>query len=78
VGNDGISGEQIGLSPARPARELNAARREHNVLVRIDGANHQVVFVDVDGDEAEPGLKWRVSHGILLVSGERRGAFFLG
>jgi hypothetical protein len=64
--HDRIGGVQIGRCPIRPAMQFDTTRREHDALVGIDAADHQIVFVDVDGDLAGPGLKWRVGHGTLL------------
>jgi hypothetical protein len=67
--HNGIRALEIGLRPGGPARELEAAGREDNPFVGINASNHEIVFVDVDGDVAGPGLKRRVSHATLLVSG---------
>jgi hypothetical protein len=62
-----VGGEQIGLSPGQPARELDLVRLEHDTLLGVDRANHEVVLVNVDGNEALDVLKGKVTHATLLV-----------
>src|SRR6188474_2865460 len=62
-----IGGEQLGLCPGKEAVELDLTWLEHDPLLAVNGANHQIALVDVDGDEAEEGLKWGASHATLLV-----------
>src|SRR5947207_12973451 len=57
---------QIGLGPVSPAVQLNFPWLQHDALVGINAADHEVVLVDVDGDIAAPDLNRWVGHATLL------------
>jgi hypothetical protein len=67
IDHDGVGARQIGLRPGRKARKHDAARGEDNSFVGVDGADHEIVLVDVDSNGAGEGLKRRVRHATLLV-----------
>jgi hypothetical protein len=50
--HDGIAGRQRGPRPGLEGRSGDAARREHDPLLEINGADDDVVFVQIERDEA--------------------------
>ena len=50
--HDDIGQLQMRLGPLRPVAQFDPARRQHDFLLRIDAADHQVVLVQVNAQIA--------------------------